>query len=116
MLAIHPLVGEFCNSPQCAWNNRGPLQRCAVSPQGAPASRGCLPVEMKLRSGLLEAMPPSVRTPCLLSRQVSAAELLFAAMVEAGPGGRRDREALQASVVQHGTGAPTAGIWGDFSA
>ena len=60
-------------------------------------------IELRLRPLILEAVPEVVRRSALSTRQTGVADLLFAAMIEAGPGTLRDREQTLKAVntVQH---------------
>ncbi|CAK0841897.1 unnamed protein product, partial [Prorocentrum cordatum] len=59
-------------------------------------------VELRLRPLLLDAMPENIRKQALATRQTAVADILFAAMVEAGPGTLKDREATLKAVERRG--------------
>ncbi|CAK0894421.1 unnamed protein product [Prorocentrum cordatum] len=85
-----------------------PLRRPLIRPQSSWAEApGMRAVEMKFRPLLLEAMPETIQSQALATRQLARSEIVFAAAVEAGPGALRDREATLKAVERRGLpGAP----------
>ncbi|CAK0824458.1 unnamed protein product [Prorocentrum cordatum] len=85
-----------------------PLRRPLIRPQSSWAEApGMRAVEMKFRPLLLEAMPETIQSQALATRQLARSEIVFAAAVEAGPGTLRDREATLKAVERRGLpGAP----------
>ena len=86
-----------------------PLQRPCICPQTSWAEVGTQrQVEYKYRPYLLQAMPESIVTQALATRQLSCSELVFAVCVEAGPGTSRDRAATLKAVERRGNPAAPA--------
>ena len=70
----------------------GPIDRPLVKVDSSWITPEQYSIELRLRPLILEAVPEVVRKSALSTRQTGVAELLFAAMIEAGPGTLRDRE------------------------
>ena len=107
--SMHPLIAEFWSAVQMAaslaydqYLMLGPMQRGMVKPETATVRAEHMPIEMRLRPALLLALPQSVQTSSLGTKQVTVSELLFAAMVDAGPGTRRDRDQVHKAVSSAG--------------
>ncbi|CAK0805588.1 unnamed protein product, partial [Prorocentrum cordatum] len=84
----------------------GPMQRPMVRPAADWVQPEQIGIELKLRPILLEAVPESVRQAALNTRATSVVDVLFATMVEAGPGTLQDQKltlkAVELREHQHG--------------
>ena len=83
----------------------GPMQRAMVRPDVSRVPANLHTIELRMRSMLLDAIPAGVRKAALNTMQTSVSELLFAVMVEAGPGTAKDRDATLKAVSQAGVSA-----------
>ena len=76
----------------------GPIDRPMVKVDSSWITAEQYSIELRLRPLILEAVPEVVRKSALSTRQTGVADLLFAAMIEAGPGTLRDRESTLKAV------------------
>ena len=103
--ALHPDAAVYWQAVRMAagtaydqylWLNPMQKVRVAVDVTSIPACY--LGLEMKLRPAVLRAFPETVMSTAMATNRMSVAELLFAAMVDAGPGTQSDREQMHRSV------------------
>ncbi len=114
--SVHPQVESWwCNLRAAVDASYGeylhvdPLQRPCICPQTSWTEVGTQrQVEYKYRPYLLQAMPESIQTQALATRQLSCSELVFAVCVEAGPGTLRDKAATLKAVERRGVPAAPA--------
>ena len=90
--------------------NLGPIDRPMVRVDSSWITPEQYCIEMRLRPIILEAVPEVVRKSALSTRQTGVADLLFAAMIEAGPGTLKDRESTL-DAVNHPAQTPVAGVY-----
>ena len=88
----------------------GPIDRPMVRVDSSWITAEQCCIEMRLRPIILEAVPEVVRKSALSTRQTGVADLLFAAMIEAGPGTLKDRESTL-EAVNHPAQTPVAGVY-----
>ena len=103
--SAHPTVRDFWQVVQltasAAYDQYlylGPMQKSLARPDTAAVPLKYTSVEMRIRPLVLSTLPASVQSMALSTRQSTVVELLYAAMVDAGPGTKRDRETLHKAV------------------
>ena len=103
--SVHPTVRDFWQVVQltasAAYDQYlylGPMQKSLARPDTAAVPLKYTNVEMRMRPLVLSTLPASVQSMARATRQSTVVELLCAAMVDAGPGTKRDRETLHKAV------------------
>ena len=103
--SVHPHIRDYWNIVQvtasAAYDQYlylGPMQKSLVKPDTQAVPAKYLNVEMRMRPLVLHTLPAHVQSMALSTRQSAVVELIFSAMVDAGPGTRRDREVLHKAV------------------
>jgi hypothetical protein len=109
--SLHPEAAVYWQSVRMAagaaydqylWLNPMQKVRVAVDITSIPARY--IALEMKLRAAILAALPETVMSMALATHKLAVAELLFAAMVDAGPGTQSDREHMHRAVTNVASG------------
>ena len=103
--SVHPHIRDYWNIVQvtasAAYDQYlylGPMQKSLVKPDTQAVPAKYINVEMRMRPLVLHTLPAHVQSMALSTRQSTVVELIFSAMVDAGPGTRRDREVLHKAV------------------
>ena len=87
-----------------------PFARADAHPNVGHHTEIAIQAERFMRKHLLKAMPATVQDTLMQTASINCADVLFQALVDAGPGTQQDRRSTLKSVVERGPAVPIGAV------